>query len=128
MAGLSTLRMLLMYVVYYLWIINNFLLKEGGGCIFLGGGVILLVWGGVLRGGIGTIMLLDTFAGNFKLLPNKISDMVFQEDKVENLRKFVEYLTSQIHQAIPGSEVIWYDSVLNTGQLKWQDELNDKNW
>lgn len=96
----------------------------GGGnfdFVGLGGGVE----GG---GGIGTIMLLDTFAGNFKLLPNKISDMVFQEDKVENLHKFVEYLTSQIHQAIPGSEVIWYDSVLNTGQLKWQDELNDKNW
>lgn len=54
--------------------------------------------------------------------------MLLQGDKVENLRKFVEYLTSQIHQAIPGSEVIWYDSVLNTGQLKWQDELNNKNW
>lgn len=52
---------------------------------------------------------------------------VVDGDKVENLRKFVEYLTSQIHQAIPGSGVIWYDSVLNTGQLKWQDELNDKN-
>lgn len=53
MAGLSTLRMLLMYVVYYLWIINNFLLKEGGGCIFggWGGGGNFVGLGGVLRGG-----------------------------------------------------------------------------
>lgn len=117
----------MLYIIYGLSII--FCLRKGGG-VFLGGGGggNFVGLGGVLRGGIGTIMLLDTFAGNFKLLPNKISDMVFQEDKVENLRKFVEYLTSQIHQAIPGSEVIWYDSVLNTGQLKWQDELNDKNW
>lgn len=119
----------MLYIIYGLSII--FCLRKGEG-VFLGGGGgdnFVGLGGGVLRGGgIGTIMLLDTFAGNFKLLPNKISDMVFQEDKVENLRKFVEYLTSQIHQAIPGSEVIWYDSVLNTGQLKWQDELNDKNW
>nr|XP_022316431.1 cytosolic endo-beta-N-acetylglucosaminidase-like isoform X2 [Crassostrea virginica] len=52
---------------------------------------------------------------------------VVEKDKVENLCQFVGYLTSQLHQAIPGSEVIWYDSVLNTGELKWQNELNSKN-
>lgn len=103
---------------------------KGGSLLFFS--VIFLVclvfffnWG---RGRCGINIRLDqfVFAGNFFL--NEIYDMLLQGDKVENLRKFVEYLTSQIHQAIPGSEVIWYDSVLNTGQLKWQDELNDKNW
>ncbi|XP_062601437.1 cytosolic endo-beta-N-acetylglucosaminidase-like [Saccostrea cucullata] len=52
---------------------------------------------------------------------------VIQSDKTENLCNFVGYLTSQLHKAVPGSEVIWYDSVLNTGELKWQNELNCKN-
>ena len=32
-----------------------------------------------------------------------------------------------IHQRIPGSKVIWYDSVTTTGQLKWQNTLNELN-
>ncbi|VDI37378.1 mannosyl-glycoprotein endo-beta-N-acetylglucosaminidase [Mytilus galloprovincialis] len=49
------------------------------------------------------------------------------EEKVPCLCKFVEYLTAKLHETLPGSEVIWYDSVINTGELTWQDALNDKN-
>ncbi|KFO52951.1 Cytosolic endo-beta-N-acetylglucosaminidase, partial [Corvus brachyrhynchos] len=34
---------------------------------------------------------------------------------------------SQVHSAVPGGLVIWYDSVLKDGTLKWQNELNDEN-
>ena len=40
---------------------------------------------------------------------------------------FVEYLTKEMHTHVPGSKVIWYDSVIIDGSLKWQDMLNDKN-
>ncbi|XP_019643810.1 PREDICTED: cytosolic endo-beta-N-acetylglucosaminidase-like [Branchiostoma belcheri] len=47
--------------------------------------------------------------------------------QVKTLVGFVSYLTEVMHTAVQGSEVIWYDSVITTGELKWQDELNDKN-
>ncbi|XP_030840308.1 cytosolic endo-beta-N-acetylglucosaminidase [Strongylocentrotus purpuratus] len=40
---------------------------------------------------------------------------------------FVQYLTKQMHQHIEGSKVIWYDSVIADGSLRWQDMLNDNN-
>ncbi|XP_046734350.1 cytosolic endo-beta-N-acetylglucosaminidase isoform X1 [Diprion similis] len=49
------------------------------------------------------------------------------EDDVDKLIFFVKYLTDNIHAAIEGSEVIWYDSVTMKGELKWQNELNDLN-
>ncbi|XP_060079983.1 cytosolic endo-beta-N-acetylglucosaminidase-like [Ylistrum balloti] len=52
---------------------------------------------------------------------------VVEPDKVQRLCDFVAYLTKSLHEAIPGSQVIWYDSVINTGGLRWQDELNEKN-
>ncbi|CAH1795243.1 unnamed protein product [Owenia fusiformis] len=50
-----------------------------------------------------------------------------QEKHIEGMRHFVQYLTTAMHQQIPGSEVIWYDSVTNKGALEWQNELNDNN-
>ncbi|XP_035695169.1 cytosolic endo-beta-N-acetylglucosaminidase-like [Branchiostoma floridae] len=47
--------------------------------------------------------------------------------QVKTLIGFMSYLTDVMHTAVQGSEVIWYDSVITTGELKWQDELNDKN-
>jgi len=32
-----------------------------------------------------------------------------------------------MHERVPGSVVIWYDSVLKNGSLNWQNELNDDN-
>ena len=49
------------------------------------------------------------------------------EELVKNLTGFMEYLTKEQHKHVAGSQVIWYDSVLNTGELDWQNALNDKN-
>lgn len=44
-----------------------------------------------------------------------------------NVPHFLRYLTSQLHQRVPGGLVLWYDSVVSSGQLRWQDELNAQN-
>ncbi|XP_031209391.1 cytosolic endo-beta-N-acetylglucosaminidase isoform X2 [Mastomys coucha] len=48
-------------------------------------------------------------------------------DAVRNTPLFLQYLTTQLHQQVPGGLVLWYDSVVQSGQLKWQDELNEQN-
>lgn len=50
-----------------------------------------------------------------------------QEGAVEDMRLFVAQLTSEMHRRLPGSLVIWYDSVTKNGDLVWQDQLNDLN-
>ncbi|XP_071107359.1 cytosolic endo-beta-N-acetylglucosaminidase-like [Haliotis cracherodii] len=52
---------------------------------------------------------------------------VIEEDKVIHLREFVAYLTQRCHSEVTGSKVIWYDSVTRSGELKWQDQLNEEN-
>lgn len=49
------------------------------------------------------------------------------EVDVIKLTFFVQYLTETIHIKIPKSEIIWYDSVVSSGKLNWQNELNEKN-
>ncbi|XP_062826851.1 cytosolic endo-beta-N-acetylglucosaminidase isoform X4 [Anolis carolinensis] len=44
-----------------------------------------------------------------------------------NLPHFLRYLTDQVHRLVPGGQVIWYDSILRTGELRWQNELNENN-
>ncbi|XP_075297425.1 cytosolic endo-beta-N-acetylglucosaminidase isoform X1 [Opisthocomus hoazin] len=46
---------------------------------------------------------------------------------VGNLPPFLRHLTAQVRSAVPGGMVIWYDSVLRNGALKWQNELNEEN-
>ncbi|XP_074900228.1 cytosolic endo-beta-N-acetylglucosaminidase isoform X2 [Buteo buteo] len=46
---------------------------------------------------------------------------------VRNLPPFLRHLTAQVHSAVPGGLVIWYDSVLQNGALRWQNELNEEN-
>ncbi|KAM4663235.1 cytosolic endo-beta-N-acetylglucosaminidase isoform 2-T2 [Discoglossus pictus] len=46
---------------------------------------------------------------------------------VSRVPLFLRYLTDQLHQKIPGGQILWYDSVVQDGTLKWQNELNDKN-
>lgn len=43
------------------------------------------------------------------------------------LRDFTAYLTQLTHSRIPNGIVLWYDSVTEDGDLKWQNELNSKN-
>ncbi|XVF84068.1 hypothetical protein PTKIN_Ptkin16aG0545000 [Pterospermum kingtungense] len=47
--------------------------------------------------------------------------------QIPNLKEFVSHLTQTMHSSLPGSLVIWYDSVTTEGKLKWQDQLNEKN-
>lgn len=53
--------------------------------------------------------------------------MRLQENAVQNARLFLRYLTEQMHERVPGSLVLWYDSVTEDGELKWQNELNPSN-
>ncbi|XP_059203698.1 cytosolic endo-beta-N-acetylglucosaminidase [Centropristis striata] len=49
------------------------------------------------------------------------------ETAVKNTPLFLRYLTDQMHERVSGSLVLWYDSVIQTGQLTWQNELNQHN-
>lgn len=46
---------------------------------------------------------------------------------VKNTPLFLRYLTEQMHERVAGSLVLWYDSVVDTGHLRWQNELNQNN-
>ncbi|XP_030064480.1 cytosolic endo-beta-N-acetylglucosaminidase [Microcaecilia unicolor] len=46
---------------------------------------------------------------------------------VKNAPCFLRYLTEQLRKHVPGGLVLWYDSVVQDGELKWQNELNEKN-
>ena len=58
---------------------------------------------------------------------NKLLDVFLQPVQANNLEEFVKHLTTEMHQRIPNSLVIWYDSVTYKGDLAWQDELNANN-
>lgn len=50
-----------------------------------------------------------------------------QPVQINNLEEFVKSLTTEMHERIPNSLVIWYDSVTYKGNLAWQNELNANN-
>eukprot|EP01130_Rhizamoeba_saxonica_P000852 TRINITY_DN1074_c0_g1_i5.p1 TRINITY_DN1074_c0_g1~~TRINITY_DN1074_c0_g1_i5.p1 ORF type:complete len:777 (+),score=126.13 TRINITY_DN1074_c0_g1_i5:483-2813(+) len=52
-------------------------------------------------------------------LPNKFY--------VKKTCNFLRYLTDNIHHMINGSLVIWYDSIIDTGIIEYQNGLNNKN-
>ncbi|KAL5171018.1 Cytosolic endo-beta-N-acetylglucosaminidase 1 [Glycine soja] len=47
--------------------------------------------------------------------------------QISNLKEFVAHLSLTMHSSVPGSLVIWYDSVTVDGKLNWQDQLNEHN-
>ncbi|KAL4576108.1 hypothetical protein LXL04_012197 [Taraxacum kok-saghyz] len=47
--------------------------------------------------------------------------------RIPTLKEFVSHLTQVMHSSVPGSLVIWYDSVTTEGQLNWQNQLNEYN-
>lgn len=53
------------------------------------------------------------------------------ESKVNNVQKCIDwlkYFVKKMHDEIPGSIVVWYDSVIITdGSVRWQSHLNDMN-
>lgn len=56
-----------------------------------------------------------------------LSALSWQVAAVGNLSPFLRHLTAQVHGAVPGGLVIWYDSILESGTLRWQNELNEQN-
>lgn len=48
-------------------------------------------------------------------------------EQMVNLIYFITYLTKEMRRALPHGKVIWYDSVITSGELKWQNELNENN-
>lgn len=50
-----------------------------------------------------------------------------QPSQIDNLYMMLTLLTTGMHQTLPGSKVIWYDSVTTAGELKWQNRLNEMN-
>ncbi|XP_030390096.1 cytosolic endo-beta-N-acetylglucosaminidase isoform X4 [Gopherus evgoodei] len=49
------------------------------------------------------------------------------EAAARNLPLFLRDLREQLRRDVPGGLVLWYDSVLQSGELQWQNELNEKN-
>ncbi|KAI8092805.1 endo-b-N-acetylglucosaminidase [Halteromyces radiatus] len=47
--------------------------------------------------------------------------------KTQQFLSFLDYFREKLHQAIPDSILLWYDSLTIDGELDWQDQLNDKN-
>lgn len=45
----------------------------------------------------------------------------------KTLTRFLNYLTTKIHEEIPGSKIIWYDSMTTSGEIHWQNDLNIHN-
>ncbi|CAD6192984.1 unnamed protein product [Caenorhabditis auriculariae] len=52
---------------------------------------------------------------------------VVKEEQIENLCLFLRLLREKSEKRNPNSRIIWYDSVLQDGSLKWQNALNEKN-
>ncbi|XP_059666790.1 cytosolic endo-beta-N-acetylglucosaminidase 1-like [Cornus florida] len=48
-------------------------------------------------------------------------------EQIPNLKECISHLTKTMHSSVPGSLVIWYDSVTINGKLNWQDMLNENN-
>lgn len=51
-------------------------------------------------------------------------DFVRAKKLAVKMQAFTKYLTQQ---APAGMEIHWYDAMIMTGEVKWQNELNDKN-
>ncbi|KAK4743173.1 hypothetical protein SAY87_001174 [Trapa incisa] len=49
------------------------------------------------------------------------------KELVPNLLEFISHLTEKMHSSVPGSLVIWYDSVTVDGDLTYQNQLNESN-
>ncbi|CAJ0943178.1 unnamed protein product, partial [Mesorhabditis belari] len=46
---------------------------------------------------------------------------------VDEMLNFLKKLTHSLHENIPHSKLIWYDAVIHSGKLVWQNSLNEKN-
>ncbi|MED6156811.1 hypothetical protein PIB30_017802 [Stylosanthes scabra] len=54
-------------------------------------------------------------------------EVSLHSNQIPNLKEFVNHLTLTMHSSVPGSLVIWYDSVTDDGSLYYQNQLNKYN-
>ncbi|KAI4306494.1 hypothetical protein L6164_029768 [Bauhinia variegata] len=54
-------------------------------------------------------------------------EVTLDQGRISNLKEFVNHLTLTMHSSVPGSLVIWYDSITTNGALIWQNQLNQYN-
>ncbi|XP_016948722.1 cytosolic endo-beta-N-acetylglucosaminidase isoform X1 [Drosophila biarmipes] len=54
-------------------------------------------------------------------------EVTVPQRNVPNLYRFVRELTAATEARVPHGRVFWYDSVLESGELLWQNELNPRN-
>ncbi|CAO3638153.1 unnamed protein product [Cunninghamella echinulata] len=47
--------------------------------------------------------------------------------KAQQLVEFLDYFKKKLHSEIPGSKLIWYDSLTRQGKVHWQNQLTDEN-
>ncbi|XP_036331252.1 cytosolic endo-beta-N-acetylglucosaminidase isoform X2 [Rhagoletis pomonella] len=48
-------------------------------------------------------------------------------ENMENLHYLVERLRNSVEKEVDHGVVFWYDSIIDTGELRWQNEINAKN-
>ncbi|CAH1764963.1 6442_t:CDS:10, partial [Entrophospora sp. SA101] len=56
------------------------------------------------------------------------TELIGKSLHAKQIETFVKYLTEKMHQRKPGSIVIWYDSVIKDGRIKFQNCLNELNY
>lgn len=66
------------------------------------------------------ISRVHKFDGYLINIENELS-----QDEVQKIVKFLRYLRQKLPDE---SQLIWYDSVIDNGTLRWQNELNSKNY
>ncbi|CAO3591409.1 unnamed protein product [Absidia cylindrospora] len=49
------------------------------------------------------------------------------QNKAQQLTCFLDYFRNKLHEEIPGSTLLWYDSLTEEGKIDWQSQLNEKN-
>ncbi|XP_017034910.1 cytosolic endo-beta-N-acetylglucosaminidase isoform X2 [Drosophila kikkawai] len=54
-------------------------------------------------------------------------EVTVPQRNMPNLYRFVRELTSNTESRVPHGRVFWYDSVTESGDLNWQNELNARN-
>lgn len=74
-----------------------------------------------------TSLLLFSWGAPVPCSHPAVPALSWQAAAVGSLPLFLRELTARVHSAVPGGLVIWYDSVLQDGTLRWQNELNDQN-
>jgi mannosyl-glycoprotein endo-beta-N-acetylglucosaminidase len=49
-------------------------------------------------------------------------------DQVEKLIEWLRFLRTELKKVLPHGLIIWYDSVLHSGQLRWKSALTEENY